>query len=88
MLYFRRPVLEQEPIQVEKELEIFEPVPIEEKLSVFEPTLVEEELAVSETKEINLELQVVVEEEQIRENAKVQQPKITQKKKRNRSIQI
>ena len=51
-------------------------------------TLLEEELAVSETKEIDLELQVVVEEEQIRENAKVQQPKITQKKKHNRGIQI
>ena len=51
-------------------------------------TLLEEELVVPEPKEIDLELQVVVEEEQIRENAKVQQPKITQKKKRNRGIQI
>jgi MobA/MobL family len=56
--------------QVEKELE---PV----------TTLLEKELAVSESKEIDLELQIV-EEEQIREVAKVQQPttkKITKKKK-------
>ena len=73
---------------IEKCLQIGTLISKTEKESEPVTTLLEEELAVSETKEIDLELQVVVEEEQIRENAKVQQPKITQKKKRNRGIQI
>ena len=73
---------------IEKCLQIGTLISKTEKESEPVTTLLEEELAVSEIKEIDLELQVVVEEEQIREKAKVQQPKITQKKKRNRSIQI
>ena len=73
---------------IEKCLQIGTLISKIEKESEPVTTLLEEELAVSEIKEIDLELQVVVEEEQIREKAKVQQPKITQKKKRNRSIQI
>jgi MobA/MobL family len=73
---------------IEKCLQIGTLISKTEKESEPVTTLLEEELAVSETKEIDLELQVVVEEEQIRENAKVQQPKITQKKKLNRGIQI
>ena len=73
---------------IEKCLQIGTLISKIEKESEPVTTLLEEELAVSEIKEIDLELQVVVEEEQIREKAKVQQPKITQKKKRNRGIQI